>query len=215
MGKIDFSKVEASLSQALHSMFIKKIIDGKPSVSSRAASFYRLDKDKGAKPTDPVIAGLEELQQATEESETKETGLFEEESRPKEGTLPEIPSMEPPPPEEKEEVVSEEIKMVENASSHFPLQLILKKHLIFFIRRKIAIYGELKMSKESVLALLHKETLSAEDEALVKKLVDETTKLKEEVLKKAGVDTTDALIEQERKRHRTKRYNTKDTWLPL
>src|SRR5689334_5356995 len=69
MAKVDFTKVEESLSKALQTNLIKKIVLGEPTVSTEAVSYYRMDDGPRPKPIDPIIQALDELRKEAEELE--------------------------------------------------------------------------------------------------------------------------------------------------
>ncbi len=203
MAKIDFSKVEINLSQAMHSLFVKNLAAGKESSYRRAILFYGYHLPK-PEPPDSVIEAINDwrVEQALNETitETEQGALL---------------SPQPYPPVQVPDEQAQEAKIPEKRYDVSPLY-VLRKHLLWFIRKRVAnIYKLLGTTKEEVIALRKKKDLTSEDQKRVLEILTKANEINGRLMKKLGIDTNEALVEQEVKKHKTKRFNIRDSWLPL
>jgi hypothetical protein len=225
MAKIDFSKVEEELSKTLHSMFVKNLLEGRPTVSAGAISFFRLDDGARPIPPDTVMEGIHEL-----EEETKKENARQERRRAwlEELARQGIPPEEAPPFEEPEEIPEpppaplgvpnipppEKIPTLEAKPTK--LITILKEHLSWLGKNKVPdIIKKLGTTEEELAKLKKKKNFSDAENARLATLVEKAQTLKAENSKARGLADDEALIEKERKKHLTKRFNINETWLPL
>ena len=206
MGKIDFTKVEESLAQALQTNLIKKIVEGEPNVSSEAVTFYRLDDGPRPKTIDPIIQALDELRKEAEELEKAlrlaGEALTEEKEAPLEAAG--VSVINPP-----EKVPTKKIPT-------FTPLFLLRQHLLWFKRKKIKdAYTTLGITEQEIRDLRKKGTLSTEDQQKVLELLERADELRTATIKQLGVEEDSVYIEKERKRHVQKRFKVKESWLPL
>jgi hypothetical protein len=223
MAKIDLSKVEAQISQTLHSMFVKKLLEGRATISSNAIAYFGLDDGKRPKPQDPIVEAIDDLKKEEKELEweryedEKQKALAENKPPPpppkeKPKSLGETPPPSTPtkiPEREKVPTSEEETVMLS------PL-FILSKHFLWFKKKKIkGVYETLKTTEEEIQALQDKKMLSELEKRRVEDILINAKDFKEKVIKELGLEDDLTLIEAERKKHLTKRFHIKETWLPL
>ncbi|MBS0655769.1 MAG: hypothetical protein JSR46_08330, partial [Verrucomicrobia bacterium] len=67
MAKIDYSKVEQNLGEALHRFFIQKLVEGESVKHPRASSYVGLEQNKPI-PQDSVIQALMEIDKEEEKT---------------------------------------------------------------------------------------------------------------------------------------------------
>jgi predicted outer membrane protein len=97
-----------------------------------------------------------------------------------------------------------------------PPLYILRKHLLWFIRKRVAnIYKLLGTTKEEVITLRKKKNLTPEESKRVDEILKKAQEINQRLMKKLGIDTDEALIEKEVQKHKTKRFNIRESWLPL
>ncbi len=202
MAKIDFNKVELNLSQALYTMFVKKLVSGKEGAHKRAVIYFGYHIPRPS-PPDSVIDAINEwrIEQALAET-VEEAGMKSEEPyTPPPVTSPDEEKAEADVPDEEEAV---------------PPLFILRKHLMWFIRKRVAnIYKLLNTTKEEVIALRKKKELSPEEKKRVQEILAKALDINQRLMKKLGLDSDEALIQTEIKKHKTKQFNIRETWLPL
>lgn len=205
MAKIDFTKVEQNIHDAMHTMFVKNIVSGKGSSRRRAIIYFghHIPKPLAA---DSVIEAINEwrieqaLSQVVAEAEQQQSEAMS--PYPEQRVLA-------PNEEEAEACIPQEKYVVSPV-------YILRKHLLWFIRKRVAnIYKLLGTTKEEVIAFRKKNELTAEDYARVGEILAKAQEINQRLMKKLGLDTDDALVESEIKKHKTKRFNIRDSWLPL
>jgi hypothetical protein len=233
MPKIDFLKVEVEISKAVHMMFVKNLVDNKATISQATVSFFRLDDGRRPPMVDPVVQALEDLakEKAQEDKETAEqpekntrvqtlvsSGIpleeakkrVDEEWRKRDETLtaaqPVVSSITSP-----EKIVTKE---AEEKPLH-PI-FILRKHILWLRRKKVKqVYEALGTTEEAFTALKHKKVFSPDEEKQIVELLAKATNYKQELMKKLGIADDEQVIETQRKKHINKRFNVKETWLPL
>ena len=211
MAKVDFTKVEESLAKALQANLIKKIVLGEPTVSTEAVSYYRMDDGPRPKPIDPIIQALDELRKEAEELEEEARLAFLAaggEEAAKEEALKEeekIPSEIQPP----EKVPTKKVPT-------FTPLFLLRQHLLWFKRKKIKdVFTTLGIGEQEIRDLRKKSSLNEEEQQKILDLLEKADDLRTSIIKKLGVEDDTVYIEKERKKHITKRFKVKETWLPL
>ena len=201
MAKIDFNKVEQNLHQAMHMIFVKNLVAGKEIAHRRAVLFLGHHMAKPT-PLDSVVDAIDEWRVEKALSET----VAEAQDELK------LPASQPAAPYDEEKAtasVPEEQYLVS------PLYK-LRKHLLWFIRKRVAnIYKLLGTTKEEVIALRKKKELTLDELKRVDEILVKSQEINQRLMKKLGIDTDDALIEQEVRKHRSKRFNIRESWLPL
>ena len=223
MVKIDFEKVERNIGEAQHTWFIKKVASQKSVSYPRASAFFGHDVAKPG-PQDSVIGAITEWRQDLLEEEITEKKAETE----KELEVPElshttetlVPTEEKAEEEVKVEATKEqalEKPFFEDIPSSTVSSLyILRKRLLWFARKRVSnIYKLLGSTKEEVIAFRKKKTRTPEDDKRIEELLQKSNELNEKLRKKLGFSTDEDLIEKEKKRHITKRFNIRETWLPL
>lgn len=237
MTKIDFLKVEVELSKAVHTMFVKDIMDQKPTLSKAFVEFFRLNDAPRPKPIDPVIQGLDDLVAESQQDERK-TALFKsKESRKQELISQGIV------PKEAEEIIEEEIeedlrKEREKSFSTTPQPtsvtlpekvptkedvekpvhpiVLLKRHILWMRKKKIEkIYESIGITEEEFKELRQKEIFTPQEERRIVELLEKAKAFKQQVIEKLGLQDDEKVIEAQRKKHINKRFNVKESWLPL
>jgi hypothetical protein len=201
MAKIDFVRVEQHLGEALQHWFVKKLVEGQSVTYMRASSYFGSETAKPG-PEDSVIVALKEWEQEVQEEEKEEDTT----------TQPKEPEEIAPSPQ----ASIQSIPIEAEATPEIPPLFILRKRLLWFIRNHVVnIYKLLGTTKEEIIALRKKSPLTPEDDKRIQELLVKSTEINQRLMKKLGIDSDDALIESEKKRHLTKRFNIRETWLPL
>ena len=194
MAKIDFTKVEQQLSIGIQSIFVKNLMQGKATVSTHAVSYYGLDQGARPKPQDSVIEGLKELEIV--ESEAEEQEIKEKDA----ATIP----------------TTEKVPVSDDARTPPSPLFLLDQHLSWFKKKKVKdAYKFLGTSSEELEVIREKKTRTEADEARIAELLAKAKQAKGIVLKKLGLHEDEAIVEKERKKHLTKRFNIRESWLPL
>ncbi len=217
--KIDYSKAEKQFDEALTKMQIEQLSQGKPLTSSRAEEYFGLNEQERPLSEDPVEKLIEEEfsdKQTTPES--VESGANDREvetqieaqidtlekasprrSPPQKAILPDKP------------VITKE--MVEKPPSEL---LVLRRHIFWMKQQGIKDrYEQLGTSLQEVLSLRKKERMTDEEKLRVQSLKRKAEELRQKIIEKQGKSNNETLVEQEIKRHRTKRHNVREKWLPL
>jgi len=234
MVKIDFEKVEKNIGDAQHNWFIKKLASQQPSSYPRASAYFGLDVAKPG-PQDSVIGAIVDwrqdlLEEEIEQKKQKQAKALEvpELAHTAETLAIEKESKETPITIDTEELVKEEVietgkpqvqeePMFQDAPSPTVAPIyILRKRLLWFARKRVTnIYKLLGTTKEEVITLRKKKNRTAEDDKRIDELLQKSHEINERLRKKLGFSTDEDLIEKEKKRHITKRFNIRETWLPL
>ena len=254
MAKINYTKVEQELNEALRVMYTKKLMQGEPSVSQRAVSYYGMDSGERPKPRDAVVDELEAIEEEAEflrqeiermrkvkmmaqkgkegvlgglQAFAENGVILDEEGEHLEyGPAPmadKAPAQEQKPDikgqaDEKgpSQPVKEDIPTIDEAASKLP-PLLLIRRLILWMRKKrvVDLYRLLGTSEEEMVALRDKEKLTPKDEERVKELLEKGKQLKVKLMKKLGLEDDQKIVSKEYKKNKTKRFNVKDTWLPM
>lgn len=225
MTKIDFTKVEEKLAQAIHSMFVQKLMSGKETISDHAIAFYGIDSGPRPKPKDSVVEALQELEieaEAERVAQLAELAASQGQTDIKE-PIQEIKKPEPLPEIKLPEVTPEAAQNVPAitilpTTPPPPLSplFLLRRHLLWFKRKKVKNYYELvKTTKEEIAEFRKKETFNEQELERIRELLQNAEEIKIRLMKKLGLEDDTTVIERERKKTINKRFNIKDTWLPL
>ncbi len=210
MSQLDFFKVEQTIGNALHhQLFVKKLSRGEAVSFARAVLFFGYHVPKPS-PQDSVIQALVDMQFEfeEEEEELEPTGEDTMEHRPKRKMPPN--AVAPP-----EVVAPEPISFAEDVTRINPL-LILRNRILWLIRKKVAnVYRLIGSTKEEMVALRKKQPLTDDDIKRINELINKSNEVTQRTKKRIGAETDDALIETEKKKHRTKRFNVRESWLAL
>lgn len=205
MAKIDFTKVEQNIHDAMHTMFVKNIVSGKGSSRKRAIIYFGHHIPKPLA-NDSVIQAINEWR--IEQALAEVVAESEKDDVPTPSPYPEK-TITAPDEDQAEAAIPQDKYVVSPV-------YILRKHLLWFIRKRVAnIYKLLGTTKEEVIAFRKKTELTPDDYTRVGEILTKANEINQRLMKKLGIDTDDALIEQEIKKHKTKRFNIRDSWLPL
>lgn len=211
--KVDYEKVEQNLSQTVHKMFVKKLQAGKQVAYARAIEYLGHNMPKPNK-QDAVVEALNEWR--AEVIETEREAVAAKEGAQAEGAAPLIGDFLPPTIQTKEAENQEPEPIPEQEPFFISPLYILRKHLLWFIRRRVAnIYKLLGTTKEEIVDLRRKKTLSDEELKRVNELLVKAKDINQRLLKRLGLETSEAIIEREKKKHVTRRFNIRDSWIPL
>lgn len=211
--KVDYEKIEQNLSQTIHKMFVKKLQAGQQVAYARAIEYLGHNMPKPRK-QDTVVEALSEWR--TEVIEAEREAAAAKEGAQAENAEGPIGDFLPPTVQEKEAENQEPEPLPEQEHTPISPMYVLRKHLLWFIRRRVAnIYKLLGTTKEEIIALRRKKTLSDEDLKRVNELLVKAQDINQRLLKRLGLETNEALIEREKKKHVTRRFNIRDTWIPL
>lgn len=261
MGKIDYSKAEREMHDALQRMRVKELAEGKSVTSQRAADYYGLAQTTPRPtPEEPVAklvreeaAKLESTQQRKKEEEEAERKLAEERAKAApEGTAP-APQQPPPikqtvrrptePPEEEEfEVVKrtpqyDVLRKARRQSMRPPKfiappppdvppsdtfreqpspLIVLRQHILWLKRRhREDRYEILGTTRAEVMAFRTAQRLTEAQVKRIKEINVRAEEVKAEIQASEGIKTEEANVEAQQKKSKEKRFNIKDTWLPL
>jgi hypothetical protein len=260
MGKIDYSKAEREMHDALQRMRVKALAEGKSITSQRAADYYGLAQETPRPTPEEPVAKLVREEAATFESSQKRKK--EEESSRKlaeekakaapEGMTP-APQQPPPrkqpvkqsaePPEEEEfEVVKQTPKydVLRRArkqsarppkfiappppdvlpSDSFREQpsplIVLRQHVLWLKRRhREDRYEILGTTRAEVMAFRTAQRLTEVQIKRIKEINVRAEEVKAEIRASEGIKTEESGVEAQKKKSKEKRFNVKDTWLPL
>ncbi len=245
MAKIDYSKAEDGMNEAVQRMRIQKLQEGKPVTSDRAAEFYGLDNAPRLAPEDPIERllaeeAMESEIQAQKEKENRsknqepiesehteildDTQYSEEYDEP--GTTVEsIPYSEtilkfrPRKDITRKPVVQPDVdptKTIAQPEELSPL-IRLRKHILWLKTRGIQErYELLGTSREEIFSLRKKHNnLSPQDVDRITALNKNAEAVRQNLLKKDMKATNEELIERQKKDHRNKFHSVRDRWLKL
>lgn len=227
MAKIDYTKVEEMLATALHSMLIKKLVEGRSTVSTQAVRYYGLDDGPRPKKDDSVISALKELEVDAKQEAFRAKLEAERQERERRIALGEqVEPIKTEPTEEKpaepstiaasQVIQREKILTSDETPPTISALFLLQQHLQWFKKRKIKnVLAALKTTEDEITALAKEKPLNEASKKRVDELLGKAKDLKAGIIKKLGLEDDTAFIEKERKKHITKRFNIKETWLPL
>jgi hypothetical protein len=253
MGKIDYSKAEREMHDAMQRMRVKQLAEGKSVTSQRAADYYGLSQETPRPTPEEPVAKLvreeaaklesahkrkkeeEAVRQLAEEKAPQETATPPSQPHPKKGAdelaeeeefevIKQTPKYDvlrkarqqsirppkftaPPPPD-----VPPSDKFREAAS---PL-IVLRQHVLWLKRRhREDRYEVLGTTRAEVMGFRTAKRLTEEQIKRIKEINVRAEEVKAEILASEGVKTEEASVEKEQKKSKEKRFNVKDTWLPL
>ena len=248
MGKIDYSKAEREMHDALQRMRVKELSEGKSVTSQRASDFFGLAQDT-PRPT-PEEAVTKFVREDAARKETEERKRKEEEAaqrlsekRPAAAVQPR-PGVSGPQEEEEFEVVLrtpvyDDVKKAKQQSSRPPRFIapptpppnnppsdtfrektaplyLLRQHILWLKRRRRNDrYELLGTTREEIMSFRRTERLSKEQLSRIKEILDRADEVRIELLTKEGMKTAEDEVEGQKNKQKTKRFNIKDTWLPL
>ena len=70
-------------------------------------------------------------------------------------------------------------------------------------------------TREEIMAFRRTKRLSEEQTSRIKELNARAEEVKAGIMAEEGMKTEDKQIEKQKIKHKTKRFNVKETWLPL
>ncbi len=230
MAKIDYSKAEREFEQAVRQTRIKDLAEGKPAPTERAISYFGLKEETPRPVTDDTVGKLlREEAAAEEEEETKP----QETLQPTEELVEEEPLIVPLEKTPEADVIYKARKQSTRVPKRPQPQptttppgdqfleepaplLVLRKHLLWLKRRHIDNrYELLGTTIEEVFSFRNAERLTPEQIKRIQQLNERAGELKTKLLIELGSQTDETLIEKEQKTQKRKRFNVKDTWIPL
>jgi hypothetical protein len=247
MGKIDYSKAEREMFDALQRMRVKELAEGKSVTSRRAEDFFGLAQDTPRPtPEDPVTKNVCEeaaLREAEEVQKKEDAAAAEKVAR---GEKTPVRASPPAglPEEEAFEVIKatpmyDVVKKARTQSSRPPQFIaaptpppdvlpsdafrekssplyLLRQHILWLKRRhRDDRYELLGTTKEEIMALRAEKRLTDKQLSRVKEIIDRVEEVRAEILAKEGMKTVEEEVEGQKKKQKTKRFNVKETWLPL
>ena len=243
MAKIDYSKAEREMHEALQRMRVKSLAEGKSVTSQRASEYYGLEEqDPRPTPEEPVAKLLRE-----EAAKQEVLEKLEQQQLSSQEMGPSTPIDEPVLIEQEEEEPAFEVigkppvydvlrkargqsirppKAIASPPPEVPpsdaffepssLLYILRQHILWLKRKRYDNrYEMLGTTREEVMAFRHTKRLSDEQLARIKELNARAEEVKAGILAEQGIKTDETQIERQKEKHRTKRFNIKETWLPL
>ncbi len=209
--KIDYSKVEQHLAEALIRMQVDQLTHGKPTASQRSKDYYGLD-DTTPRPVreDPVERLIEEglvekpgVEQVEIEDFSSTPDKIQQ-STQRRSAPPQLPIPLPKAPSK---------EMVEEPISDL---LLLRRHIFWMKQQGIQDrYEQLGTSMPEIFALRRKSRLSDEDKLRIQALLKKARAIRESIMEQKGTVSDEMLIESEQKKHKTKRLNVREKWLQL
>jgi hypothetical protein len=260
MAKIDYSKAEREMHEALQRMRVKDLAEGKSVTSQRASEYYGLEEQTPRPTPEEPVAKL--LREEAAKEELLEKKLAEEKLHPiieatpqEEGAEATItrkneafdePLLSLEDEEEEEETTFEIIrrppvydvmrkvrtqskrppKAVASPTADVPPSdtflepashlYILRQHILWLKRRHYDNrYEMLGTTRDEVMSFRHAKRLTDEQLARIKELNDRAEEVKASLLAEEGIKSDEQHIEQQKAKHKTKRFNVKESWLPL
>lgn len=250
MAKIDYSKAEREINDALQRMRVKSLAEGKPVTSQRAAEYYGVDeKEPRPTPQEPV-SKLVRIEAARAEAEEALQKLAKEianqppnEEKPAATTT--RPPLNPPQeiPEEPEFLVVKQtpkfdvMRRARQESTRPPRFVaphpadvpaadkfleptsplyVLRQHLFWLKRRHSENrYELLGTTRDEVMAFRKTKRLNEDQLSRIKEINARAEEVKTTILSSEGVKSDEESIENQKRKHITKRFRIKDSWLPL
>lgn len=206
--KIDYTKVEQQLQEALIRMQVDQLIQGKPITSKNAQDYYGLGDETPRPVQEDAVMKL------IAEGLTDEEQDPEEEISPDQDQMKQAPKRNTPP----QTLATPLPKAIPKETYDEPISdlMLLRRH-IFWMKQQAMNdrYELLGTTQEEVFALRRKERLSPEDKLRIRALLQKAKAVREEIIEDLGAVSDDTLIQKEKKRHLTKRFNVREKWIPL
>jgi hypothetical protein len=230
MSNIDYSKAEKEVEKAVQHERVKNLIEGKPITSSNAIRYFALEEDTPRPPPPDNVekllcetAAAEEDELLQEEAQT-EASEEEEETEEEFEILEKIPESDTLKKARKQSTRLPKRKPIPGKTLPLAEKFLEKSALLFILRQHILWlkrlhfddrYEKLGTTKEEIFAFRRSRRLSDVDLKRIKELNVRAEKLKKELLEEEEITTVEEEIEREKQRHKTKRFNTRETWIPL
>jgi len=231
MARIDFQKIEDDIAHTLHSMFVKKLFGGEPTISPNAISYFRLDDGPRPKPEDSVEVALAELNEDNKRLLAESIISREKELLAGQGITMSEDDFSAKVAQELERIQSSQVQPVlkkqepvyitpeveeQMPPPKFSALFLLQKHLDWFKKKKIKdLYTLLKTTKEEIATLCSKKDFSVIELNRIEELLEAAKTQKDELIKKMGLKEDSELVEKEQKKHKSKRLGVRETWLQL
>ena len=242
MAKIDYSKAEREIHTALQRMRVKNLAEGKSVTSQRAAEYYGLNEPSPRPTPEEPVAKLLREEAAKEEVAEEKEKVKAAQPPPEEGAVPQLMprarDKEPPafeiitkPPvydvmtkargqsQRPPKYVAQEPPEVPPSDKFFEpaSQLyILRQHILWLkMKHYDNRYEMLGTSREEIMSFRRSKRLSEEQTSRIKELNARAEEVKAGIMAEQGMKTEDKQIEKQQIKHKTKRFNVKETWLPL
>ena len=245
MGKIDYSKAEREIHDALQRMRVKELAEGRSVTSRRAADFFGLSQDTPRPASDEAVSKLvrEEAAQLEEEPKRRkeeEARKLAEQKAALEGKAPPQPKQEKEPAEDAFEVIRKTpvYDVLRKARSQSdrpprfavsppsdvpPSDMILESSSPLYVLRQHVLWLKRhhKDNRYELLGTTRSEIMALRtaqrlsEEQLVR--IKEINARAEEIRAEilASKGSDEGEIEDQKKKQKTKRFNVKDTWLHL
>lgn len=229
MAKIDYSKAEREFEQAMQHTRVKDLAEGKPAPTERAIRYFGLEEETPRPVIEDSVGKLLREEAASEEKERlnpkgspsieeeieEEPLAFPVEKTPETDVLyrarkqsARVPKRAQPPPSGSESGD----RFLEEAA---PL-LVLRKHLLWLKRQHIENrYELLGTTIDEVFAFRKADRLTPEQIQRINQINKQAGEIKTQILIELGSETDETLIEREKIRQKRKRFNVKETWIPL
>jgi hypothetical protein len=242
MAKIDYSKAEREMHTALQRMRVKNLAEGKSVTSQRAAEYYGLNEPTPRPTPEEPVAKLLREEAANEELAEEKAKALAAQPPPEQGAepepLPRVKEKEAPvfeviskppvydvmrkargqsqrPPKfvaQEPSDVPPSDKFLEPASQLY----ILRQHILWLKRKHYDNrYEMLGTTREEIMSFRRSKRLSEEQNVRIKELNSRAEEVKAGIMAEEGMKTEDKQIEKQQIKHKTKRFNVKETWLPL
>ena len=237
MGKINYSKAEREMLDALQRMQVRNLAEGKTITSRRAEEFYGI-KDESPRPIpeEPVAkllreeAAEDEAAQNKSVSESVEGEVGPQMAKPSDDEVSSYDSTKRPP-------IYDVLKKTKPQSTRLPRSVaapppeipssdtffeptsrlyVLRQHILWLKRKHFDNrYELLGTTKDEVMSFRRANRLSQEQIARINEINAHAEEVKAGILAEQGMKTEETQIEHQKQKHKTKRFNIKETWLPL
>lgn len=242
MTKIDYSKVEREMKEALHRLQAKHLAQGKSITSKRASDFFGLDEPRARPvPEDPVVAllgqeaakHLSQPTQACPEAPTPPQGLTasppcedgpKEEVEEREQAVLETPKQESlyairPQAARTPKPSPPALPQAPYADAFLedsPPLYVLRQHILWLKRRHLDNrYELLGTTRDEVMAFRRAPRLTKTQLQRVLELNARAQQLRTVLLSEEASGSDTLLVKKQTESHVHKRFNVKDGWMPL
>ncbi len=228
MAKTDYSKAEKEIGDSVQKMRIQSLVEGKTINSQRSKEYYGLEgEDLRPEAQDPVLIMLSE--EAEKEERESKGQLSEEETADDEDAFFNATSAQallndvmtkvrpqsarfPKRPTPKFADIAPSERYLERASALYTL----RQHVLWLKRRHIDNrYELLGATLNEVLTYRTASKLTDVELKRIKELNVRAEKVISGMLKKENMGSDQEIIDSQIKKHKTKRFNVKDSWIPL
>lgn len=234
MAKIKYSQVEQKIQEVLQKLQQKQLAEGKTITSSRAQEFYGITNESRPVQEDVIEALIEEEAASEKEQQSEpdssEAPLLLEAGSPSLGENEELFSSQTTPTQEtllpakkrrfspsKRPLFSFDFSQTsETTAEKTPPLYLLRQHILWMKLHHIANRFELlQTSIKEISAWKQKSRLSDDDVIRIKELLKKAQEFKAFWLKKQGMTSSETIIDQQKKKHKNKRFNVREKWLPI